>query len=305
MTELIHPDVKESYGMNERIIKLNHMHRTHEKSLDLNLARFYTKSYKLTEALPPIIRRAMAVSEIADSIPIYLEEGQLFIGSNVGKYKGAPLNPMMSCNWVTMGGGPQNILNDRSTERTIVTDEQQREWMEEISPYWITKTIISKLYSSVPADLTERTIGSGLIEGSFMAGLWGSHNHPDYSRIMKSGYNGIRDYAKSWLENYDPMNTEMNGKDNFYKAVVLEMDALERYAHRCSNYALELATIETNSTRKAELELIAKNCLTSPMEPPKTFYEALQTCWFTELFLYWEGSGGTMGRMAIISGRYC
>lgn len=296
MTILYHPDVKEAYGMNQRIQKLNRLNRNTPKSLDLTLAHEYTEVYKQTAALPPVIRRAMAFAAVADNIPLYLEEGQLFMGGIAGGFKQAMLNPVMACVWVTLSGGPI-ALNDRDVERVVVTQEQQKEWMEEISPYWMDKTVMSRLYGSMPEEITKRCIGSGFVEASFMAGLWGSHNHADFRRLIDGGFNAIRDFAAKWLEHYDPLDDSMQGKDNFYKAVIIVMDSIERYAKRCSDFLADEAARETDPKRRAELELMAENCRHVPMEPPKTFYETLQMVWFVEIFHFWEGSGGTLGRM--------
>lgn len=294
---MVYPEHQEVYGMNERIKKLNYLHRTTPKTLDLTLAKVITEVYQQTEMLAPIMRRAMSTAKVAELLPVYLEEGQLFIGGHTAAYKAAALNPMLSCMWVTGSGGPIS-LNDRDAERIEVTEEQQKVWMEEISPYWMNRTVLMKTLANIPPEIAKRTIGSGYIEGSFMLGLWGSHNHPDFTKLVTTGLNYIRDYAKNWLATqYDPMNPELNDKANFYKAVIVEMDGLELYAHRCSDYALELAAKETDPKRKAELELIGDTCKRIPMEAPRTFYECLQLCWFVEMFHYWEGSGGTLGRM--------
>lgn len=296
MAEMIHPDVKENYGMNERIWKLNRMNRETPKSLDLTLARAFTKSYKETEMLPPVIRRAKTFAEVADTMPIYLEEGQLIIGNPTARYHAGQINPMMSAIWVTGSGGPKSLA-ERDFGAIQVDEGLQEEWMEVISPYWLPKNIIPRLMQKLPRDLTKRCIGSGFIEASYMCGLWGSHTHPDWERLVEGGLNAIRNYAKDWLSKYDPLDPEQNGKDNFYQAIVIEMDAVERYAKRCAEYAREKAKAETDAKRKAELTQIARNCDRVPMEPPTTFYEGLQFIWFIQMLQTWEGGAATLGRV--------
>ena len=52
---------------------------------------------------------------------------------------------------------------------------------------------------------------------------------------------------------------------------------------RYADYARELAEKEENPQRKAELLQIAANCDVVPAHKPQTFWQAIQTYWFTHL----------------------
>ena len=59
--------------------------------------------------------------------------------------------------------------------------------------------------------------------------------------------------------------------------------ALIRFAERHAALAASLAVLETDPSRKAELEQIAAICMRVPMYAPRTFREALQYYWFVHL----------------------
>ena len=65
-------------------------------------------------------------------------------------------------------------------------------------------------------------------------------------------------------------------KYQFYKAVLIVIDAVKTFARRYSDLALELAE-SANGKRKEELEEIARICKKVPYEKAETFYEAVQS----------------------------
>ncbi|MEO2683216.1 pyruvate formate lyase family protein, partial [Clostridium butyricum] len=63
------------------------------------------------------------------------------------------------------------------------------------------------------------------------------------------------------------------------------------FAHRYSDKAREMASVETNPIRKAELLQIAANCEKVPENGASNFYEACQSFWFVQILLQIESSG--------------
>ena len=68
-----------------------------------------------------------------------------------------------------------------------------------------------------------------------------------------------------------------------YKRQVLVCDGIIRLANRYGEKAREMAAEEADETRKAELLQIAEICDVVPENPPKSFREAMQFMWFTQL----------------------
>jgi formate C-acetyltransferase len=56
-----------------------------------------------------------------------------------------------------------------------------------------------------------------------------------------------------------------------------------------------MAASESNETRSRELELIAKHCSRVPLEPARTFHEALQSILFCQLAIHLESNGHSIG----------
>ena len=61
--------------------------------------------------------------------------------------------------------------------------------------------------------------------------------------------------------------------------------AIIRFANRFAVLATEMASKETDPTRKKELERIAATCQWVPANPARDFYEAMQSYWFIFMML--------------------
>jgi formate C-acetyltransferase len=279
-------------GSTDRVRKLNDRARSAHVSISLERARAYTEVYKTTEPLPPILRRAMATSKALDTTPPYILEGELVIGSESSALKAYPIRPELESNWIMMEGGLAAMCT-RNVQPVYSTPEQIKEFEETISPYWQDKTIIAKLLSTAPGYLIDRCYGAGFVEGIFKAGILGTHGNPDWEYIMKHGLNGIKKTAQEKLAAWDYMKAEDMGKNHFYGAVIMEMEAIERFARKYGEHARKLATEENDPKRKAELEQIGEICQHVPHEAPRTFREAIQAFWFVLCAWHLEGNTGT------------
>lgn len=69
----------------------------------------------------------------------------------------------------------------------------------------------------------------------------------------------------------------------FLKAAAMSLEAAMAYAERFAVLALRLAEEAKSDEDRARLERIAKHCRWVPRKPPRTFHEALQTAWFTQV----------------------
>ncbi len=279
-------------GSTDRVKRLNVQARSEQHAICLERARAYTEVYKITEPLAPITRRAMATAKALDTTPPFILEGELIVGGEGSALKSWPLHPELESNWIMMEGGLGAIVT-RKVLPVRSTPEQIKEFEEEISPYWQDKTIIARLFSTAPQFLLERCYGAGFVEGIFMAGILGTHGNPDWEYIMANGLNGIKKRAQERLDAWDFMNVDDVGKNLFYQAVIMEMEAIERFARKYGAYALKLADEEKDPKRKAELEQIGEICQHVPHEAPRTFREAVQALWFVLCTWHMEGGTGT------------
>ncbi|TFG19883.1 MAG: hypothetical protein EU533_06450, partial [Promethearchaeota archaeon] len=116
-----------------------------------------------------------------------------------------------------------------------------------------------------------------------------------HKNILNSGFKGIKQKAKIRLN-----SVQNESEKSFLEAVIIACEAMRDFAYRFSELAQNLAEQEKNEERKNELFYIAEICKKVPWNPPETFYEALQSLWFTQnaaIISYGAGSGITIGRV--------
>jgi len=119
----------------------------------------------------------------------------------------------------------------------------------------------------------------------------------DYEKVLKIGFNGIKKQAEERLNSLDPFDLNNNyDKLPFLKAVIIVCDAVVHYAKRYAGLARKMAEKETRQQRRKELLQMAETCDWVPANPARTFREAIQSQWFTNVAGRLEQlSGGPAG----------
>jgi len=114
------------------------------------------------------------------------------------------------------------------------------------------------------------------------------HFIPNNEKVLKKGFLGIKKDAEERLGRIDQTNLEEVKKVPFLKGVIMAMEAAAEVGKRFAARARELAEEEIDTIRKAELLKIAEVCDWVPANPARTFYEAIQSIWFSQILHYWE-----------------
>ncbi|MGQ4875982.1 MAG: glycyl radical protein [Promethearchaeia archaeon] len=116
-----------------------------------------------------------------------------------------------------------------------------------------------------------------------------------HKNVLALGFKGIKEKAEKYLK--EAKNKEQR---DFLKAVIISCEAIRDFSLRFSKLAKEMAESELDPQRKKELIKISEICEKVPWNPPETFYEAIQSIWFTQnavIISYGAGSGITPGRI--------
>lgn len=278
--------------------------REQKPQIDVERGLYFTESFRETESEPLILRWAKALYRYAEKATIYIDDNQLLVGrcGKQGRY--GILYPELDGNIFQEA---MKKLPTRENSPFDISEEDARIVTEQIAPYWEGKTFHEDFAKALPPETTKLTYNPGkeltsryLVNetASFRSSIQWVH---DYEIVMQKGFRGIRAEMKEKLEQLDPYspidNTE---KKPFLEAVILTCDAIVLWAHRHAEKAAQLAREESDSVRKKELEEIAEICDYVPENPPRTFREAMQAQWFTQMFSRAEQKTGTIisnGRM--------
>lgn len=272
--------------------------------VDVQRAQYFTESFKETEGQALTLRWAKALYHIAEKIDVYIEPDQLIVGrvGRLGKY-GLIYPELDGCFLESF----VHQANDR-TESPFEVDEKDVNIIEtEIAPYWKDKTYYDDLSQSFPEDVLKVTYdpkdrySSRYIVNESSAWRSALQWVHDYKKGIDEGFLAIKEQAADAISRLDDMNPEDTiDKKAFYEAVQITCDAIILWAHRHSVEAKRLADLEHDPSRKAELLEIARITEKVPKYPAESFYEALQSQYFIQMFSRIEQKTGATisnGRM--------
>lgn len=278
--------------------------RAAKPQIDIERGLYFTQSFKETEGQPLNLRWAKALYHYAKNATVYIDDNQLLVGRSGKKGRYGILYPELDGNIFKEA---VEKLPTRDNSPFDISEEDAKIVVEEIAPYWVGKTFHENFAKSLTPETTKLTynpdkeLTSRYIvneTASFRSSLQWVH---DYEIVLEKGFKGIKEEALAKLaslDEYSPL--DYTEKKPFLEATIITCDAIILWANRHGDLAEQLAEKEENPIRKAELLKIAEICHYVPENPPRTFYEAIQSQWFTQMFSRVEQKTGTIisnGRM--------
>jgi len=270
----------------ERVIRLKNMILHAKPYVESERAVLATQAYKENEQLPAIMRRARVVEKIFNELPVTIRPDELIVGAVTINPRSTEICPEFSYDWVEK---EFNTMEHRVADPFIIPKKTADD-LHEAFKYWPGK-ITSSLAASYMSEGTKESMASGVFTvGNYFYGGVG-HVSVDYGKILKIGFRGIINLVTRQLEALDRSEPGYIKKEQFYNAVIISYQAAINFAHRYAQKATRLAQLESNPTRKRELEQIAQNCTRVPENGASNFWEACQTFWFLQSMLQIESSG--------------
>lgn len=272
--------------------------------IDIERGRYFTESFKETEGQPLVLRWAKALYHYAENASVYVDDGQLIAGRAGREGRYGILYPELDGDFLDEA---IKSLPERDSSPFDITDEDAQYIISEISPYWKGKTFHEALAAAIPeetrrytynndAELSSRFIVNET--ASFRSSIQWVH---DYEKPLKIGFNGIKREALEKLAALDEFSPiDITERKPFLEAVVITADAIILWARRHAELAERKAAAERDEKRRNELTELARICRKVPAEPAESFYEAVQSQWFIQLFSRIEQKTGTIisnGRM--------
>ena len=245
-----------------------------------------TKSFQETEGQPIVTRRAKMLERILSEQPVHIQDGELIVGKKTLKPRGSPVFPEINCSWLERD---LDTIATRNNTPFYVSEETKKVLRKEVFPYWHGRQIYDRIKESVPEEIW-RADSRGVIYNYFTSRTIG-HITVSYAKVLNKGMEGIKTDIQEALSRLHSKDPEYSHKKQLLEAISLVCDAAVMFAGRYADEALRLASKEKNLQQKEELERIARVCNKVPANPAKTFHEALQSFWFTQLVLNLETNG--------------
>jgi len=269
-----------------------------EPEICIERALTYTRVFEATEGKPIIVRRAKAFASTVQEMSIYIGEDELIVGNLAIKPRAAPIFPEFGVEWIEE---ELESFSHRSVDRFLI-DEQKKRQLKSICRYWRGKTHFtrcSSLLSLILSHVLKGPGSRGYLHPSINEVCWmtdhiysgDGHVIPDYENVLSQGLNGVMNKAREELNGLDYNDPKSLEKAVFLQSVIISLNAAIEFGKRFASKARELAVKEDKRERKNELEKIAEICERVPANPPRSFYEALQMCWFLHLMVQIESNG--------------
>ncbi len=263
-------------------------------------ACLYTKSYQETEGQPSAIRAAKALAKTLAEMTIYIWEEDLIAGNRTSKrlagvipIERGDISAVLELDMDTMGKRKRPFM---------ISQDDRRVLREEILPYWKGKTIRDKkatlwaerglmkvkLLGEIDRNCPNLAMDIFDVQGHLVLG---------HGNVMRQGFSGIKEKAKEHWEKLQTEYPDDRKNADFLQAVIICSEGAIAFAHRFAGEAMKLAENEADPRRRDELLRIADNCRWVPANPPRTFYEAMQCLWFTQVIA--QISYGMAGTFAL------
>lgn len=283
-----------SVPVSDRIARLKDALFAEMPRIEGSRATLLTESYRTTESLPMITRRARAFAHLMENLPIVIRDDELIVGSATVKPRASQLFPEFSVNWIE---GEFETLATRPADPFTI-DNETKEQVRRANAYFRGKTTseLATAYMS-PEALTAIEHNIFTVGNYFYNGI--GHVTVHYDWVLERGFLGIRRHAEEELAGMQLSDADYVKKSEFLRAVITACNAIITYANRYADLAEEQAKTVTDPRRRQELRKIAEVCRHVPAEGARTFYEACQAVWFVQLVLQIESSGHS-----ISPGRY-
>lgn len=253
-----------------------------------------TRSYARSDGLSYEMRQAKALADILNEAPVIIEGGELIVGCKTCRPLGSPVYPEIAYEWLEK---ELETISTRDEQPFFISESTKRLLKKHVFPYWQDKTIYSKLVESLPKKVIEAH-DAGILFHYYIDRSIG-HISVDYKKVITQGFKSIRQEIKNALKNFQHTNRMCYRKVNLLKSMLVVADAIPRFAKKYAKKARKLADQTKDNIRKNELQSISEVCSWVPEYPARTFWEALQSFFFTHLALNLESNG-----YAISPGRF-
>lgn len=282
--------------MTERITRLKELFLNTKKSICIERARIVTKAYQEMESEPIILKRAKVLDRILSEMTIYVKDDELIVGHNASRVGGLPVVPEVQANWIA------KQLDDFASRKIFPVEisDGDKEELRELLPYWAGRTVEDRGLVNVPEE-TRRVFQMSpavITLGSHLRGTSG-HITVNYAKVLQKGFLGICQEAREKKEKLDLTDPFVKEKLDFYEAIEIVCQAAMKFARRYSRLLARMAAECKDPTRRRELETMSKICEAVPANPASSFYEAVQSFWFTHVIIMieTEGPSTSPGRM--------
>ncbi len=311
----------------ERTLFLKERYLEAPLRVDIEYTRLLTDSHKSTNGMESLERRAEDHAHALENLTPVIHARDLIVGNKTRFIRGAvPYANYAAVPFLREIRKQQQDAQQKLAEQgtgggiALARDQASKEGL----------TVLAGKFLISPHDLEEFTglceywedkcmmeVGNKLwkrefpqasfIETGWNIGLYTAPHDPcpegrlilDFETALHKGYTAILEDIEKEIAAFQPTSIRDAQKLHFWRAARRVLEGALRFAENYAREAEQLAQSESDPQRKEELLKIADTCRRVPGLPPRNFYEAVQSFWFTYLLGHLEGAhlGYSPGRL--------
>ncbi len=272
--------------MTGRIDNLKKMQRSERASISVERLVLATEAYQKYAGEPIWIFRAHILAYVLDHKKIVLRDGELLMGSASEKMRAGLIFPEYNSSLMWL---KEQIptMPTRPTDPLEMTEGEIKTALEYLD-YWDHKSTEDIMAESMPQRILDAEKAGVFKSGG--RGLASAAISMDYKRMLQHGLRWHIEKCESLIQEAyrTPMTVEKEQKVLYWRAVIIALEAVIRFAKRNAAFAENLAQETGDAARKAELLEMARICRKVPEYAPETFYEAIQYDWFLHVVMHIE-----------------
>jgi pyruvate formate-lyase/glycerol dehydratase family glycyl radical enzyme len=264
--------------VSERVARLRQQSQEAIPALSSERAELITEFYQQDLGLmSDPVHRARAFQYLMEHKSIYIGKDELIVGEKGPAPKAAPTFPEICCHSLR----DLDVLHSREHVSFVVSPQVREVYAKTIIPFWRGKTMRELILEEMLPDWKAAYEAGVFTE--FMEQRSPGHTALD-GKIYSRGFLDFEEDIRRSLGALDfLMDPLAYDRQEELRAMDICANALIRFAQRHAERARELAQLEEDTCRKAELERIAEICFRVPAYAPEDFWEALQYYWFVHL----------------------
>ena len=282
-------DVREVWwweAANRRSARLNYLRKAvwskgatggkYQEGIRAGLDKLYwwTKSYKETDRLPEMERRARALDAVLENMPVFIVDNSQIVGYISARPNEAPHHPE----------GSIIVNEDFFYDPQEMFSEEDRGWIRACLDYWSDKCFQVQAERHMSQEEIAATVQGPVVGGMNIDSSTSAV--PDYDFTFENGLERIIERIDSKLEEAETMlSTGPATPDTLYlidkvdqwRAMKCAAQSVIQWANRHSRLLRIVAeNFETDPRRKAELLKMSEICAKVPTRPSEHLHEAIQ-----------------------------
>ncbi len=272
--------------LTDRILRLKETSRNAEVWIDPERAQIVTEFYSKHAGKYSIpVLRALSFKNLLEKKALYLGDDELIVGERGSAPKRIPTFPEIASHSVA----DLKALNSQNRIPYNVSRETMEIYEKEVIPYWEGGALRDKMFDQL-SDEWQTIYNCGLITETMEQRAPGSMALDE--RMFGMGLEKARQEIETAIENLDFLTDfQASAKREQLTAMAITCDGMMAYANRYAELLEEKASLETDASRKKELEKMADVCRNVPANKPRDLWEVLQMSWFMHIGVITESNG--------------